>query len=522
MPKIQENEEVPGDGPEVAKGGTNGQVDAGTDEPPTLTPGPPVPDTPQRPQTSSGWLGWLPWPGGEPMPSADPSKSSQPEPPSTPVKRPEIQPTLPDVKAPESRPDMASESQENKAPGSRELKPPETPAMGHAWYDFWSASKPEGPTPQEPEDTVMNDAPPATPDPPKSEEAPAPSAGATWAFWSRDRRPTISGTSTPQVERGEIAVMGEGSESHPTPAKNVDVTPKKGAKEKNDKKSKNDTRKNKRNRPESMDIDPPTTAAVASSERPQTPVLEPRLPTTDPTSPQKITSPQKATTSAADLSKRPQNNLLLPSFQSTYRMKGNPSIIKQIAQYLLRTQQSPANHVFRVKEPPRIKKAIAIGVHGLFPAMYLRPMIGQPTGTSLRFASLCADAIRRWTDAHGCGEVEIEKIALEGEGKIADRVDNLWKLLLNWIDHLRTADLVIVACHSQGVPVAIMLVAKLIDLGIITNAKIGICAMGTSPPICRTKLTHPSRRVPRPVPRLQIQHPNRLCGRAMGLCSPRQ
>jgi hypothetical protein len=68
-------------------------------------------------------------------------------------------------------------------------------------------------------------------------------------------------------------------------------------------------------------------------------------------------------------------------------------------------------------------------------------------------------------------------VALEGEGRISDRVDNLWKLMLNWIDHIRKADLIILACHSQGVPVSIMLLEKLIDLGIITDAKIGVCAM---------------------------------------------
>merc|ERR1711964_382640 len=64
-----------------------------------------------------------------------------------------------------------------------------------------------------------------------------------------------------------------------------------------------------------------------------------------------------------------------------------------------------------------------------------------------------------------------------GEGKIAERVDNLWKLLLNWIDHVRKADFVLIACHSQGVPVAIMLVAKLIEFGVVSTGKIGICAM---------------------------------------------
>lgn len=104
-------------------------------------------------------------------------------------------------------------------------------------------------------------------------------------------------------------------------------------------------------------------------------------------------------------------------------------------------------------------------------------MIGHPTGTSLRFATLGAEAIRKWADAHGCGDCEIEKVALEGDGKISERVDNLWKLMLNWIDHIRKADLIVMACHSQGVPVSIMLLEKLIDLGIISDAKIGVCAM---------------------------------------------
>jgi hypothetical protein len=137
-------------------------------------------------------------------------------------------------------------------------------------------------------------------------------------------------------------------------------------------------------------------------------------------------------------------------------------------------------HVYLAKDRPKIKKALAIGVHGLFPAALLRTVIGQPTGTSIRFANHAAAAIRRWGDLNGCVDCEIEKVALEGEGKIADRVDNLWKLLLNWIDHIRKADFVMVACHSQGVPVAVMLVAKLIEFGVVSSTRIAICAMGKS------------------------------------------
>lgn len=126
--------------------------------------------------------------------------------------------------------------------------------------------------------------------------------------------------------------------------------------------------------------------------------------------------------------------------------------------------------------PPRIRKAVAIGVHGFFPAPIFQKVIGQPKGTSIRFANAAAAAISEWCEAKG-QKPEIEQIALEGEGFIADRVKTLWKLLLNWIEHIRGADFILVACHSQGVPVAIMLVAKLIQFGCVNASRIGVCAM---------------------------------------------
>jgi hypothetical protein len=89
---------------------------------------------------------------------------------------------------------------------------------------------------------------------------------------------------------------------------------------------------------------------------------------------------------------------------------------------------------------------------------------------------MAAEAIHRYTEDHGY-TCEIEKIALEGEGRIAERVDLLWKLLLNWMEEIRRADFILLACHSQGVPVGIMLVAKLISFGCINANRVGICAM---------------------------------------------
>ncbi|KAL8785503.1 MAG: hypothetical protein Q9213_003329 [Squamulea squamosa] len=150
-------------------------------------------------------------------------------------------------------------------------------------------------------------------------------------------------------------------------------------------------------------------------------------------------------------------NLLLPqSIMAIYQIQwSGPSGA---------TDESPTN------------KAGNYDFHGYFPAPFIRSVLGQPTGTSIRFADGAADAVSQWTKAQGYS-CDIEKVALEGEGKVLDRLDVLWKLLLNWTDNIRRADFIMVACHSQGVPVAIMLIAKLIEFGCAQGARIGVCAM---------------------------------------------
>ncbi|KAH7140657.1 hypothetical protein EDB81DRAFT_798451 [Dactylonectria macrodidyma] len=437
--------------------------------------------TPTRPTTSSGWLGWLSrTPVTETQASAVPAGPEMMEIDSTKETEP-LRPATPTAQTEPSQPDSPQAAK--SAPAT-------------SWFGFWHASteqtkdataKPDvssepasKPVPEaapEPasSDATITDAPPVP-----HKHAPPPQAGSTWAFWSKDS-PKAKGQ-TAHAESGEMAVIGDGSEAQPKPMEECDVSqtpskaPKVGSKPKDIQATGRSTwRRNKRLRPQSMEIDSPSTspsgASTPTSTAPQLQDLQ------QPTIPPARVDSSNQSIADSESSTKGSNNLLLPSFSSTYRMKENPSILKQITQFLLRTQQSSANHVVRVKDPPKIQKAIAIGVHGLFPATYLRPMMGQPTGTSLRFANLCAESIRRWAEDHGCGDCEIEKVALEGEGKIKDRVENLWKLMLNWIDHIRSADLVVIACHSQGVPVSIMLLEKLIDLGIITNAKIGVCAM---------------------------------------------
>lgn len=304
-----------------------------------------------------------------------------------------------------------------------------------------------------------------------------------WAFWSKDRpkeaEPEPDGT---QKDVGEIAVADTPSQSHPEAAQfNTESDQRKLAKPELNRNS--SLLRPKRGRPEkSKNLSGETTAAgtPASSEQ-QTPATSQfQTPAETP----------EASPAPVQRGKKPQQsrpNLILPKFRDIYPPAPNPGYLERIAQYFAQTLHLPGygplpppQHPFMTKHPPKVKKAIAIGVHGFFPAQLFQRVLGQPTGTSIRFANYAAASIKQWCEDHQpeVKDVEVEKVSLEGEGIIGDRVNTLWKLLLNWLSHLRQADFILVACHSQGVPVAIMLVAKLIQLGALSShVRIGVCAM---------------------------------------------
>ncbi|KAF9108520.1 hypothetical protein BGX29_010990 [Mortierella sp. GBA35] len=137
----------------------------------------------------------------------------------------------------------------------------------------------------------------------------------------------------------------------------------------------------------------------------------------------------------------------------------------------------------------RIRKVAIIGVHGWFPVKLIRTVIGEPTGTSRKFCDEMHRALKDYLKIHNV-ELEPEDctlIPLEGEGKVLNRVDILYKNLVKneqWKNALHEADLVLVATHSQGTPTSTLLVARLIEEGMLRIAKddprmqrVGILAM---------------------------------------------
>lgn len=303
-------------------------------------------------------------------------------------------------------------------------------------------------------------------DKPTGEDRPSSSG---WAFWSYDRpKDAVTTPGGTQKQLGELAVADTPSQSHPEAAQ---FNEQQGSKiVARDAAS---LRRPKRSRLEKVANTSSTATLALGLSREQSPAESPPSETLELPKP-------------ARRGKQPSKpNIVAPTFTGMYPVAPSPSSLERWAKYLAQSfgiqGQPPPSHVFsKTTNFPKIKKAIAIGVHGFFPAPMLQRVLGPPTGTSIRFANEAAAAIAEWCQENQpeIKEVDIEKVALEGEGLIADRVNLLWKLVLNWLSHLRQADFVLVACHSQGVPVSISLLRKLIQLGVLKEgAKIGVCAM---------------------------------------------
>ena len=403
-----------------------------------------------------------------------------------------------------------------KAAGQWEGLQPEMvthPNTARSWFGLWSSAQNEqavahaSASKQQSEQQEPAAAPSApevnvTPAPPAVEEAAKPPESAKqdakkiedrpkatgWAFWSSDK-PKDGDTDSTQKEVGEIAVADTPSQSHPEAAQfneqrdeqqqmkpEPETAPKRTGSLLRPKRGRAD-----KARDTPADSSAATTPAGSSA---VTPAIS-QVPTPADTPPRE----NSEAPAAVKRGKLPQTrpNFILPAFRDIYPPMPNPGYIERLTGYLAQTLRLPGSetppppqHVYITPTPPKVRKAIAIGVHGFFPTPLIQKVLGQPTGTSIRFANYAAASIKAWCEEHQPNliDVEIEKVALEGEGFVDDRVTTLWKLLLNWLSHLRQADFILVAAHSQGVPVALMLVAKLIQLGCLSpNVRLGVCAM---------------------------------------------
>lgn len=110
-------------------------------------------------------------------------------------------------------------------------------------------------------------------------------------------------------------------------------------------------------------------------------------------------------------------------------------------------------------------------------------MIGEPTGTSLKFCEQMALGVKLYFQTeHGVtlSNDAITMVPLEGEGKVEDRVNQLYNKLIDnstWLEAVSSADVILWATHSQGTPVSIMLLKRLLERGHVHIIRQSVCLL---------------------------------------------
>ncbi|KAF7731671.1 hypothetical protein EC973_008842 [Apophysomyces ossiformis] len=156
----------------------------------------------------------------------------------------------------------------------------------------------------------------------------------------------------------------------------------------------------------------------------------------------------------------------------------------------MRTRFSTFIDEMKMPEGMAGKKIVIVGVHGWFPMKLVRSVIGEPTGTSPRFCEQMVAALKQYFEhEHGIVLPDdlITCVPLQGEGKVEDRVNKLYNNLLDnssWLESVSSADIIFWATHSQGTPVSVMLLRRLLERGHVHLFRQSVCLLAMAGIAC--------------------------------------
>ncbi|SMN17804.1 similar to Saccharomyces cerevisiae YML020W Putative protein of unknown function [Maudiozyma saulgeensis] len=172
-------------------------------------------------------------------------------------------------------------------------------------------------------------------------------------------------------------------------------------------------------------------------------------------------------------------NIVVPGFD----ILPKKSLWNSIHDMMGSRNSNPQKYVYRVDASSKLNKithcnqrplkVLIVGVHGFFPLKVLRTFIGEPTGTSMKFITEAEEIVKKYFKNKRI-PIEISKISLEKEGEIFDRVDFFFDVMRRYSKEINNSDFIYFVSHSQGCPVTIILLARLIETGIINidNSKL--------------------------------------------------
>ena len=159
-----------------------------------------------------------------------------------------------------------------------------------------------------------------------------------WAFWSRDQRKSDNDKTRPGSDQGEFALAGSSSQPK---LESAQLDEARGL----------PSKVGKRQRPQSLEapdgVKKPQDIGDDDHKAPK---------------PESIPLAQKPTpkVDAEPREKRTPDNLLLPSFRSTYSTVERPSLIQHVSRLLQMRSFLEPTHVNIVQNPPRVNRALAI------------------------------------------------------------------------------------------------------------------------------------------------------------------
>jgi len=170
-----------------------------------------------------------------------------------------------------------------------------------------------------------------------------------------------------------------------------------------------------------------------------------------------------------ELDKKP--NLVLPNIDRNFRTITATTQLRLVFEEMLLFKHLDC-HLYKLRAGQirsikhKVKKVVIVGVHEFLPIKLNRGMIGETSGSSLTFVKAATKAMKQWLqhDNIDVDGYDINTIAIEGMGKINDRVEHGLKLLENWHDVLKQADFVFWVSSSLGSVVATNLLARFIEL----------------------------------------------------------
>lgn len=133
----------------------------------------------------------------------------------------------------------------------------------------------------------------------------------------------------------------------------------------------------------------------------------------------------------------------------------------------------------------KIRRIVTIGIHGWFAQSWASKWMGEPTGTSGKFATATRDAVLRHfksVDGMELNPEAVTMIPLSADGTVSVRVDRSFAALLSrkeWMQDLAEADAIFFTCHSQGCIVGTTLLARLIEQKLIDprRTRLAVLAM---------------------------------------------